>query len=80
MKTGDKFLINPDLSIKDDYYGSPGYISDLEKYRGQIVTVKQAHVDGMEGEEHGEWFTVEEKEWTWSLRWVTEVNEKKLKK
>lgn len=78
MKIGDKLIVNLDLSIDDDYSGSPGYIPELEEYRGQIVTVKRLSSKSVDGKKHDDWFTVEENPWTWSLRWVTEVNEKEI--
>ena len=78
MKIGDKFIINSDLSVNDDYHGSPGYIQELEEYRGTVVTVKQVADEDVDGKKHSDWFTVEENPWTWSLRWVTEVNEKEI--
>lgn len=79
MKIGDKFIVNSDLSVNDDYHGSPGYISELEAYRGQVVTVKQCNDENVQTHDSGDWFTVEENPWTWCLRWVTEVNEKEIK-
>ncbi len=78
MKIGDKFIINPDLSISDDYPDSPGYIPELEAYRGQVVTVEQVAVEDVGGKKHDDWFTAKGNPWTWSLRWVTEVNEKEI--
>ena len=78
MKIGDKFIVNPDLSVNDDYAGSPGYISELEAYRGKVVTVKQCSDEIAQIDDNGDWFTVEENPWTWCPRWVIEVNEKEI--
>ena len=75
MQIGDKFVIRSDLSVKDDYKGSPGYISELEMYRGQTVTVKQCSDEIVQNDDDGDWFTVDENPWTWCLRWVEEVTE-----
>ena len=70
MQVGDVVVIKPDLNVYDDYAGSPGYIKELEMYRGQSVTVREIN---------GEWINVNENNWTWCLRWVVEVNEKEIK-
>ena len=38
---GDVVTIKPDLSIKDEFAGSPGYVMTMEKYRGKRVTVRK---------------------------------------
>lgn len=66
MQVGDVVVIKPNLSVDDDYAGSPGYVNELEMYRGQRVTVNWFNND---------WFTVGENNWTWSVRWIKEENE-----
>ena len=79
MQAGDVFIVKPDLSVDDEYAGSPGYIHELEMYRGQRVTVKECNDEIVQTRESGDWFTVEENSWTWCLRWVIEANEKEIK-
>ena len=79
MQIGDVVVVKPDLNVKDDYAGSPGYIPELEMYRGQRVTVRECNDESVQNFENGDWFAVEENPWIWCLRWVIEVNEKEIK-
>ena len=67
INIGDVVTIKPDLSIKDEFAGSPGYVMTMEKYRGRKVTVRKVS---------NGFFDVallfHEVPYSWSYKWVIE--------
>lgn len=72
LKVGQTVHIKSDLNSSYDYHNSPGYIDELEEWRGKPLTVKGTHLVDSGGCTRDDWFKVEENSWTWSIYWIEE--------
>ncbi len=72
LEVGQVVHIKSDLNPDYDYHGSPGYIGELEEWRGKPLTVKYTHLANVDECVRDDWFKVEENSWTWSIYWIEE--------
>lgn len=72
LEIGQVVHIKSDLNIDYDYHNSPGYIGELEEWRGKPLTVKCTHLVDADECARDDWFKVEENDWTWSIYWIEE--------
>lgn len=72
-KVGDKVKIREDL-VADEEYGEINYISDMDKWKGKIVTISFADNDnncyGIAEDTEG---------WNWSAEMFEDVSENEIK-